>query len=94
MSPTNSVKDQAAVTGVGYTPITRNSGVSVMTLALEACYKAIVDAGLAPKDVDGILSYSVNDSVSVREVAMALGLANTQWQNDIQGGGSQSCATR
>ncbi|MBI3744020.1 MAG: acetyl-CoA acetyltransferase [Chloroflexi bacterium] len=90
--PTNTAKDQAAVSGVGYTKITRNSGVSVMTLALEACYNAIRDAGLTPKDVDGILSYSVNDSVPVREVAMALGMAGTHWQNDVQGGGSQSCA--
>ena len=82
----------AAITGVGYTRISRNSGVSVAALALEASHNAVQDAGLTPRDIDGVLSYSVNDSVSVRDVATALGIAEAQWFNDINGGGSQSCA--
>jgi len=88
----NPVKDKAAITGVGYTKISRSSGLSVAALALEACSKAIADAGLGPADVDGIISYSVNDSVSVRDAATALGLPNIQWLDDIYGGGPESCA--
>lgn len=86
------MRGQAAITGVGYTSITRNSGVPVGALALEACVKAVSDAGLKPKDIDGVLSYSVGDSMPVRDVATAIGLERVEWFSDIQGGGSQSCA--
>ncbi len=91
MASENVAKDKAAITGVGYTKITRNSGVSVATLAFQATIAAIRDAGLTPKDIDGILSYGLGDSVSVREVATGLGMGTSNWNCDISGGGSQSC---
>jgi len=89
---TSTVKDQPAITGVGYTKITRNSGVSVMALALQACANAIRDAGLTSKDIDGLVSYSLGDSIYVREVAAALGVPQTQWLADFYGGGPESCS--
>jgi len=89
-SPT---KDQAAITGVGYTRISRSSGVSVAALAYEACTNAIRDAGLSSQDVDGILSYSwAGDSIPVREVQTGLGMRQSQWHEDILGGGPQCCS--
>ena len=62
----------AAVTGVGYTELSRCSGRSVLDLAQEACRTAIADAGLRPSDVDGIASFMVmHDSVPCQAVASA-----------------------
>ncbi len=91
MPPESLVRDTSAITGAGYTKISRASGVSVAALALECCHKAILDAGLARQDIDGIISYSVGDSVPVRDVATALGLPSLQWANDTHGGGPESC---
>jgi acetyl-CoA acetyltransferase len=85
-------RDRAAITGVGYTPLRRSSGVSVEALALQASLGAIHDAGLAPRDIDGVVSFAVGDSVGVRSVAQALGLESSNWYVDLFGGGSFSCA--
>jgi acetyl-CoA acetyltransferase len=52
-----SLKGKAAVTGVGDTRYSRQSGKSVTTLQMEASLSAIRDAGLDPKDIDGIVAY-------------------------------------
>jgi acetyl-CoA acetyltransferase len=83
---------QAAIAGVGYTAFTRDSGTTVLDLALQAVMRALADAGLEPAAVDGLLSYSMGDSVPVTTVARALGLPRLRWHNDIAGGGSQ-CAS-
>ncbi len=65
----------AAITGVGYTAFTRQSGRSVLELATEACAHALADAGVAASDVDGIASFSVmHDSVPCQAVATTLAL--------------------
>ena len=50
-------KDQAAIVGIGWTAFTRNSQATTTTLAAEAGFKAIADAGLAPRDIDGLMSW-------------------------------------
>ncbi len=89
-------RDKAAIVGVGYsrgqTPVfNRNSGVSVLTLAVRAAVDACNDAGLDPKDLDGGLTYSVlNDSVGPDAVLPALGARNITWSTFISGGGENS----
>lgn len=85
-------RDRAAITGIGYTPLSRRSGVSVEALAVQASIGAIRDAGLTPHDIDGVITYSGGDSVPVRSVAQALGLEASNWYVDLSGGGSYSCA--
>ena len=46
------LKDQAAIVGIGQTKFTKNSGVSELSLAVECVAKAIEDAGLEPQDID------------------------------------------
>ncbi len=60
--------DKAAIVGVGYTDFSRESGRTVLQLAMEATVKALADAGLERSAVDGILSYSLGDSVPVATV--------------------------
>ncbi len=83
---------QVAIAGVGYTPFTRNSGRSVLSLATEAALGAVNDAGLPLKEVDGIGSFMVlNDSVTCGAVGTALGLPQLRWVMEFQHGGQSPC---
>jgi acetyl-CoA acetyltransferase len=83
---------RAAIAGVGWTEFSRASGRSVTALATECARAAVADAGLALSDVDGMLSYSIGDSVSVGQVARALGIETMRWHQDLSGGGSQAAS--
>lgn len=82
----------AAVGGVGMTELSKESGRSVLELALEACRGALADAGLSADRVGAVLSYHVGDSVQVTKVAEALGAPPGIWTNEIFGGGTQSAS--
>ncbi len=83
---------RAAVAGVGYTEISAASGCSVLALAREACAAALDDAGLAPTDVDGILSFSLmHDSVPCQAVATALAVPQLRLAVDADLGGQAPC---
>ncbi len=52
-----SLKDRAAVTGVGETAYVRETNKTVVALCMEAALAAIADAGLHPRDIDGVIPY-------------------------------------
>ncbi|MDP4509495.1 thiolase C-terminal domain-containing protein [Nonomuraea turcica] len=83
---------RAAVAGIGMTALSRQSGRTELELAVEACRAACADAGIGPRDVDTMLSYHMNDSASVVQVARALGIERLGWHNDIAGGGTQAAS--
>jgi acetyl-CoA acetyltransferase len=77
---------QCAIAGIGATDFSRNSGRSVLTLAVRACQAAIADAGLTVADIDGIVR-SDQDVVNHNSLAHALGLPNvTYWGASGHGG--------
>ncbi|MBB5080509.1 thiolase C-terminal domain-containing protein [Nonomuraea endophytica] len=84
--------DRTAVVGVGYTPFTKDSQVSTLTLACRAIMAALADAGLDPSDVDGLATHRVGDSVAPSLVGPALGIDDPSWYLDQFGGGSVSHA--
>jgi acetyl-CoA acetyltransferase len=92
MVDTDPLRDKAAITGVGATTFSRNSGMSVAKLALTACHAAITDAGLTRNDIDGLVTFHDNDSSPVRDVATALGLPALRWWSDALVGGNFACA--
>ena len=55
--PDHPLKDNTAIVGIGWTPFTRESGLSVGTLAAQAALAAIEDAGLRVEDIDGLVTY-------------------------------------
>lgn len=59
-----SLKEKGAITGIGETAYSRSSGRSVAALQMEASLKAIADAGLTPKDVDGVIVYAISPVVA------------------------------
>jgi len=86
------VRRTAAICGVGYTPFTKDSGSSVLRLAVEACDAAVADAGLDPTDVDGVATFSLNsDSTPAVAVASSLGTVESKVLLDVQMGGQAPC---
>lgn len=81
-----------AIAGVGYTPFTKSSGRSVMSLAIEACRNALEDAGIPAETVDGIVTFSLfNDSVLGQAVANGLDVPKLRYALDLNLGGQAPC---
>jgi len=89
--PPPSIKDQTAISGIGWTKFSKASGTSVLNLAAEASLNAIADAGLDVEDIDGVLNFQYNttDTINPRELYYALGMTGCNFQIlDAHGGGS------
>jgi acetyl-CoA acetyltransferase len=54
-----SLRDKSCVTGIGETVYMRGSTKSAFELQIESSLKAIGDAGLSPKDIDGIIPIGI-----------------------------------
>jgi acetyl-CoA acetyltransferase len=80
------LKDEAAIVGIGQTAFTKNSGVSEMQLASECVAAAIADAGLAPSDVDGLVTFSLDTNDEI-EVARSVGIGDLTFYSRIPYGG-------
>ena len=93
--PDQTLKDRTAITGIGWSPFSRASGVSPGTLAAQASLLAIEDAGLTTNDIDGVVTYfhQRNDTISPRELAEWLGLQQCNFNIFHDGGGSWSPAS-
>lgn len=52
----------AAIVGIGATEFSKNSGRSELHLAVEACLGALADAGIAPPEVDGLVTFSIDNN--------------------------------
>jgi acetyl-CoA acetyltransferase len=52
-----SLFEKAAVSGIGETEYVRGSGKSPLVMQMEASLKACADAGISPKDIDGVIPY-------------------------------------
>ncbi|HLZ72782.1 MAG TPA: acetyl-CoA acetyltransferase [Dehalococcoidia bacterium] len=83
-----SIRDRAAIAGIGETHYYKRGGapVSEFALACEAVLRAADDAGLAVEQIDGFASYSNDRNEPVR-LAAALGLPELRWTGMVWGGG-------
>jgi acetyl-CoA acetyltransferase len=81
-------RSQAAIAGIGCTEFSRDSGVSVFTLASRAIKAAVEDAGLKVSHIDGLATFGANDSVAPNVLAQALGIQSMSWYVDQFYGGS------
>ncbi len=82
------LRDKYAITGIGYTEYSGHSGKTVLSLAVEACQKAIRDAGISLAEVDGIVSYNFGDSIPAIAVATGLGMPAATYAVDFASGGN------
>jgi len=86
-SSSKHLRGKYAIVGVGETGYTRGSGCTTRALGTRAVRAAIEDAGLNPGEVDGMLSYSYNDSTPSPVIAGELGI-RLNFHMDVYGGGS------
>jgi len=87
-----SLKDRAAIAGIGMTPFSKNSGVSELSLAAQCIKAACDDAGIAPSEIDGLVSYTL-DSTDEIEVARAVGAGDLTFFSRINYGGGAAVGT-
>ena len=65
------ISDRAAIVGIGSTEFSKDSGRSELALAAEAVKRALDDAGLKPADVDGLVTFTIDQNEEV-DVARSL----------------------
>jgi len=83
---------ETAVAGIGATEFSKDSGRSTLRLAVECCESAIRDAGLAPDQIDGMVSFSVEENHEI-DVARNLGIKELTHFSRIHHSGGAACAT-
>jgi acetyl-CoA acetyltransferase len=93
-----SLRNRAAIVGVGETDISRASGRGELQLALEATVAALADCGLDAAEVDGIVRFGINAGIGggiLDETAFTLGLGIPELRFLATGslGGADSMAT-
>jgi acetyl-CoA acetyltransferase len=84
-----SLRDRYCIVGVGETEYSRDSGRTTRAMAVDAVRRAMLDAGLGPGDVDGMMSYQSGDSTPSNWVAPDLGI-RLNFYMDVVGGGSST----
>jgi acetyl-CoA acetyltransferase len=84
--------NDCAIAGIGQTEFSTDSGRSELRLACDAILAALADAGLAASDIDGIVTYTIdnNDEVSLLR---ALGIRDVRYSVRLPLGGGGSAAT-
>jgi acetyl-CoA acetyltransferase len=86
------LQDAAAIVGIGETPFAKQLEPSETRLALQAIVAALEDAGIAPGEVDGLASYTLETSDEV-EIARSLGAGDITYFSQIGYGGGAGPAT-
>ena len=87
---TRSLRNRAAIAGIGQTEFSKSSGRSELQLACESVKAALDDAGLPPRDVDGLVTFTL-DSSEETEVARNLGIPMLTMFARVPYGGGGAC---
>ncbi|HEY2165621.1 MAG TPA: lipid-transfer protein [Jatrophihabitantaceae bacterium] len=83
---------RAAIVGIGATEFSKDSGRSELRLAAECVRAAIADAGLSPSDVDGLVTFTMDNNTEAA-VAREVGIPELTFFSRIHYGGGAACAT-
>lgn len=81
---------KAAIAGIGATEFSKASGRSEMSLAVEAVAAALADAGIAPEEVDGLTTYTM-DHNNETEVFRNIGGRDLKFFSRVHYGGGAAC---
>jgi acetyl-CoA acetyltransferase len=88
----NTIKDRTAIVGIAQTRFGKGLEDSELSLACQAISAALDDAGIAPREVDGLVAFSMEDGREV-EVARNLGLGDVTFFGQVGYGGGAGCGT-
>jgi len=88
----NELGGRAAIAGIGQTEFSKESGRSELQLACEATKTALDDAGLKPADVDGLVTFTA-DETEEAELARCLGFPQMTFFTRVPYGGGAAAGT-
>ncbi len=83
---------RASIAGIGQTEFSKESGRTELQLACEAVKAALDDAGLTPADVDGLVTFTLDNNDEM-EVGRNLGIDEVRLFSRIPYGGGASAGT-
>jgi len=83
---------EAAIVGIGATEFSKDSGRSELQLALEACVAACEDAGVDPRQVNGLSTFTMETNPE-NDIMRGLGIEELTHFSRIHFGGGAPCAT-
>jgi acetyl-CoA acetyltransferase len=85
------IRDAAAVAGIGQTPFAKSLGRSEYDMAVEAIWNACADAGISPRAIDGLVRYDM-EQVDEEHLLAVLGNQDLRFfaGTPFGGGGSAS----
>jgi acetyl-CoA acetyltransferase len=86
-----SLRDKVAVTGIGETLYQRGATRLSTELQLEAALMAIADAGLSPRQIDGVIPIGITGAPA-EEIATNLGIGELRYSALTPMGGASSIA--
>jgi len=89
---TRTLSGKSAIAGIGATDFSKESGRSELQLSCEAVLDALADAGLKPSDVDGLTTFTMDNSSEIA-VARELGMGDLRFFSRINYGGGAACGT-
>jgi acetyl-CoA acetyltransferase len=81
-----------AVAGIGQTEFSKNSGRSELQLAAECSRAALQDAGLTPADVDGLVTYTIDNNEDV-DLIRSMGIGEIGFSTRVPWGGAGTMAS-
>ena len=84
------LKDATAIVGIGQTAFGKGLEDSELSLACQAISLALDDCGIAPSEVDGLASYTLESNREV-DVARNVGLGDITWFSQVGYGGGAGC---
>jgi acetyl-CoA acetyltransferase len=88
----NTVGGRTAIAGIGATEFSKASGRSELRLAVEATKAALDDAGIAPGEVDGLVTFTMDNNPEI-ELARNLGMNDLKLFSRVHYGGGAGGGT-
>jgi acetyl-CoA acetyltransferase len=92
LSEDGSLAGRTAIAGIGATEFSKESGRSELRLAVEAILDALGDAGLGVQDVEGLVTFALDNNDEI-EVAKSLGIKELTFFARTPYGGGPCCTT-
>jgi len=89
--PASSIASRAAIAGIGQTRFAKSLGRSEYDMAVEAIWSACDDAGVSPRDIDGLVRFDM-EQIDEEQLLAAMGFPLIRWYagTPFGGGGSAS----
>jgi acetyl-CoA acetyltransferase len=84
------IRDKVAIAGIGQTPFGKGLPDSELSLACQAISEALDDAQIAPSEVDGLSSFTMELNREV-DVARSVGLGDITFFSQVGYGGGAGC---